>query len=177
MADITLDELLSRQAKMAELVAQLERTTNPEHVNRLVSQLTQLGRELDDLSRAFEEEQLRKAGPPPTGAFVVQLTPAQRERVRQKTGIDLEIAHISDTTGTLMEAMPTTPPERIEAAAVAEAERIRAERETAGRTRAEVEQLLSAVENSGGGEMKRTIERLRQDPTFLSGLLKKGDVP
>jgi len=166
-----MNELLTRQAKMAELVAELERTTNPEHVRRLTSELTVLGKELDALAHAFEAEQLRKAGPTPKGYFEVELTPAQQARVREKTGVLLTTVQVPDPSGTLTRAMPHTNPDQIEQLAVDQAERAGLEREVAGKARAEAEALLSAIEAGAGGDLKRHIERLRADPNFLDGLL------
>lgn len=171
--EITMEELLAQQRALVDRAAALVGEKDVDKIQALTAQLLEAGRALEAQARAFEEQELAKAGPPPRGAVEVVLTEAQRRRVRELTGVELTSVVLPDEMGLLNKAMPTTDPREIERWAIAEARRQAARRGADEVMRAELERALLDIEQQGTGEVQRELERLRADPNWLGGLLRK----
>src|SRR5579871_4170460 len=118
MAEITAAELMRRQQAMVDLMMRLPNERDAERV-------TAIAKQLEQLVKAFEKQELAKAGPPPRGSLEVVLTPAQRKRVFDETGYKMETLRVRDESGVLSQSMPHTDPKRIELLAIAEAKRLK----------------------------------------------------
>src|SRR5262252_8065978 len=94
--EITMDDLNRRQATMLALMEQLPNERDTERITQISRQLEQEARDLEQLARDYERQELAKAGPPPRGSLEVVLTPAQRKRVLDVTGVKMETVVIRD---------------------------------------------------------------------------------
>src|SRR5947207_1834683 len=99
---------------MLELFEQLHAAPDPRHAQALAVQLTREGATLEELAKRFEEQELAKAGPAPTGRVEIALTPGQRRRVKERTGVDLASIFLPDASGALTRNMPHADPAQIE---------------------------------------------------------------
>jgi hypothetical protein len=171
--EIKMEELLQKQRTMGEKAAKLVNEKDVDTIQRITAELEEEGRALEELARAFEKQELAKAGPPPKGKLEVVLTAGQRERVKKQTGVDMPSVIIADEAGVLSKAMPHTSPHDIEKMAIAEARKLASLRDADGQMRAAVEAALYEIEQSGYGEVLAELERLKADPNWLGGILHK----
>lgn len=171
--EIKMDELLAKQRAMSEKAQSLANEKDVEKIQRITGELEQEGRELEELARAFERQELAKAGPPPKGKLEVVLTPDQRARVKTLTGVDMQSVIIADEAGVLSKAMPYTRPRDIEQLAINEALKQASLHDADGKMRAVLDEALREIEASGYGEVLAELERLKADPNWLGGILHK----
>jgi len=171
--EITMDDLNRRQATMLALMEQLPNERDTERITQISRQLEQEARDLEQLARDYERQELAKAGPPPRGSLEVVLTPAQRKRVLDVTGVKMETVVIRDESGVLNQSMPRTDPRRIEQMAIAEALRRKSLSDGDGQMQQQVADLLADIEAQGTGEVREMLAELKKDPNFLGGLLNK----
>jgi len=171
--EITMDELLRKQRAMADKAQSLVNEKDVDRIQTLTAELERDGRELTELATAFERQELAKAGPPPKGELEVVLTPGQRERVKKVTGVDLSSVVVSDETGVLSKAMPHTDPRDIEILAINEARKLAALRDADGKMRAALHQAIAEIEQTGFGEVRTELDKLKADPNWMGGLLHK----
>ena len=97
--EITMDELLKKQRAMSEKAQALINERDVDKIQRMTGEMEEEGRALEELARAFEKQELAKAGPPPRGKLEVVLTPAQRARVKSLTGVDMASVVVADEAG------------------------------------------------------------------------------
>lgn len=171
--EISMDELMKKQR---EMVAKAERLSNEKDIDAiqgLTKELERDGQELETLAKAFEKQELAKAGPPPRGSLEVMLTADQRERVFKLTGVEVTSVIVNDEMGVLSKAMPSTDPRDIELLAIAQARRRKADRDADGKMRSAVDQALTDIEEQGTPEAREELARLRADPNWLGGLAQK----
>ena len=171
--EISMDELMQKQR---EMVAKAERLSNEKDIDAiqgLTKELERDGQELAVLAKAFEKQELAKAGPPPRGSLEVMLTADQRQRVLALTGVDVTSVIVNDEMGVLSKAMPSTDPRDIELLAIAQARRRKADRDADGKMRSAVDQALTDIEEQGTPEAREELARLRADPSWLGGLAQK----
>lgn len=171
--EIKMEDLLARQRAMGEKAQSLVNEKDVEKIQALTAELEQEGRELEKLAKEFERQELAKAGPPPRGKLEVVLTPAQRERVKKQTGVELASVVVPDEMGVLAKAMPNTTPREIEQLAMAEARRLASMTDADGKMRAAVAQAIADIEAQGLGETRDMLEKLKADPNWLGGILHK----
>ena len=169
--EIKMAELLEKQRSMSDKAQALINERDVDKIQRITAELEEEGRALETLARAFEKQELAKAGPPPRGKLEVVLTPAQRERVKKQTGVDMATVVVADEGGVLSKAMPYTSPQDIERLALAEARKLASLKNADGQMRAAVEQALLEIEQTGYGEVLQELERLKADPNWLGGIL------
>lgn len=166
-----MDELLRKQREMSGKALSLATEKDVEKIQRVTAELEEQGRDLEALARAFEKQELAKAGPPPKGKLEVVLTPPQRERVKTLTGVDMKSVIIADEAGVLAKAMPYTSPRDIEQLAINEARKLASMRDADGKMRAALDDALREIEQSGSGEVRQELEKLKADPNWLGGIL------
>jgi hypothetical protein len=171
--EITLDELLRKQAAMSEKAQALASERDVEKIQRVTAELEDDGRALEELARAFEQQELAKAGPPPRGQLEVVLTDEQRRRVKNLTGVEMTSVLVADEMGVLSKAMPMTHPRDIEQLALDEARKLASLRDADGKMRAALDDAIRQIEAAGYGEVQTELERLKADPTWLGGLLHR----
>jgi hypothetical protein len=171
--EITMDELLAKQRAMSDKAQSLAAEKDVEKIQRITEELAEEGRALEELARAFERQELAKAGPPPKGKLEVVLTADQRARVKNLTGVDMQSVVIADEAGVLSKAMPYTKPRDIEELAINEALKQASLKDADGKMRAALDDAIREIEASGYGEVLTELERLKADPNWLGGILHK----
>lgn len=168
-----MDDLMQKQREMVAKAQSLVTEKDVEKIQKVTAELEEEGRQLEALAKAFEKQELAKAGPPPRGQLEVVLTPGQRERVKQLTGVELASVVVSDEMGVLSKAMPSTDPRDIELLAIEEARKLAALRDADGKMRAAVDRAIADIEEQGMGEVRDLLETLKADPNWLGGILHK----
>ena len=155
MADLA--ELLRKQADAARFAAQMAEEKDPQRLQEMAEQLqvrcADLGRMAEGLARAVGAP----SGGPETR---VMLTPEQRQRVAEQTGVGIEMVTLRDTQARQWSTqMPSVDPREVEAAAAAQAAeaRLRAE------TRSQVERIVRELEKLDVPELAETIASLRRE--------------
>jgi hypothetical protein len=171
--EIALDELLAKQRAISERAQALASEKDVDKIQRITAELERDARELVELARDFEKQELAKAGPPPKGKLEVVLTKDQRERIKRITGVDMKSVFIADEAGVLSKAMPHTSPRDIEEIALAEARKLVGSGDADAIIKAELDRTVEAIEAGGYGEARAELDRLRADPNWMGGLLHK----
>jgi hypothetical protein len=171
--EIKMDELLQKQRTMGEKAARLVNEKDVDTIQRITAELEEEGRALEELARAFEKQELAKAGPPPRGKLEVVLTKDQRERVKKLTGVEMKSVIVADEAGVLSKAMPYTSQRDIEQLAINEARKQAVLKDADVKMRTALEDAIREIEASGYGEVLAELERLKADPNWLGGLLHK----
>lgn len=173
MADPTsLDDLMAKQKVMTDLAAQMVGEEDVERIQAIAAELQVHAAEL----QAMGESLAREAGKTSAQNWTqVQLTVEQRQRVKAKTGQDLELLRIPDPAGVASRTMPHTDPRIIEYYALREAERQKVAAEADAELKVTLRESLAEIEASGTPAVLEKLEELKQDPSFAGGLLKKLD--
>jgi len=171
--ELKMDDLMRKQEAMLKLMMQLPQERDTEKITAISQQLERDAKELEQLARDFEKQELAKAGPPPRGSLEVVLTPAQRKRVLDATGYKMETLTVRDESGVLSQSMPFTDPRRIELMAIAEARRLKMLGEGDAQMQQQVKDLIADIEAQGTGATKDMLDDLKRDPNWLGGLLQK----
>jgi hypothetical protein len=171
--EISMDQLLRKQREMSDKASSLAVEKDVEKIQRITAELEQEGRELEQLAKEFERQELAKAGPPPKGKLEVVLTKDQRERVKTLTGVDMASVFIADEAGVLSQAMPHTSLRAIELIAINEARKLASLRDADGKMRAALDDAIREIEAAGYGEVLTELERLKADPNWMGGILHK----
>ena len=157
MADLA--EILKTQAEAARLAAQMAEEKDPQRLQEMAGQVQERCAELERMAKALEA---RFAPPPGAGGpqTRVQLTPEQRARIAEQTGVGIEAVTLRDTADRAWSRqMPRVSPREIEAIAAKEAaaSRLKAEK------RKQVERIVRELEKLEVPELAETIAGLRRD--------------
>jgi hypothetical protein len=171
--EIKMDDLMGRQKAMLKKAQSLIEEKDTDRIREVTRELEQEGRELEQLAKDFERQELAKAGPPPRGSLEVMLTTKQRQHVQNMTGVDLASVTINDEMGVISKAMPSTLPGDILILAIEEARRRKAIKDADGKMKAAVDRAIKDIEEQGMAETKELLEKCKQDPNWLGGLYKK----
>lgn len=173
---ITADEIMKRQEALTARMQQLIAATAGggaaagERAVALAAEIHKEAQALESLARAFEAENAKAEVP--RGHIQVQLTPAQRQRIREELGVEMELLPLADSAGTMNQAMPMMTPDVIEELAMQEARRRKAAQGAAGQAQAQLGAAVAELERYP--HVKEKLDELRKDPGFLGGLLKRG---
>lgn len=177
MADeITLAQLDAKQKVLMALAEQLQTLAKGEgkgqQIAALAPRLEKEGKELDQMAKQFEAQQLAKQGPQVQVRAEVMLTYAQSLRIWKQTGVTIQSVRLRDEGGVMSRSMPTTDPQTIELWALQEAQRQQMELQAQTILRAQLEKLLADLESKSPALAGKVAE-LRADPKFGAGLLHK----
>ncbi len=171
--EIKMDDLMVRQKAMLQKAQSLINEKDTDKIREVTRELEQEGKELEQLAKDFERQELAKAGPPPRGSLEVMLTPKQRQHVQNLTGVDLPSVIINDEMGVISKAMPSTLPGDILILAIEEARRRKAIKDADGKMKAAVDRAIKDIEEQALPETKELLEKCKQDPNWLGGLYHK----
>jgi flagellar capping protein FliD len=170
--DISLDDLLRKQQEMSRLALEAQSAGSSARMQEIVAQLQALGSELEQLAAQLQAQSTAGTAAR-SGSTEVLLTPEQRSRVREATGIDLESIRIPDPTGISVHSMPLATPAQIEQRALQEAQRRQAAAAGEAAAQQQVAATLEIIDSQGTPALRQQLAELRQDPKFLGGLLQK----
>src|SRR5437660_6002197 len=162
MAD--LEEIERKQAEAARLAAELAEETDPQRVLAMANRIQERAAQLDQMARGL----MAALAPADAGGEEVRvlLTPEQRERIAEQTGVGVEMVTLRDSQSRMWsKEMPRVDPREIERLAAKQA----ADSKLAAETRKQVEATIQKLEALNVPELKETIENLRRDPTLGRG--------
>jgi hypothetical protein len=170
MADVTMDQMIQKANEMLKLANESSKELDAEKAKANAEKLLAMGRELEKMGADMETQTKARAK---VARVEVVLTPDQRKRIFQKHGIQMETLLIDDDAGAMSQTMPSTRLEYIEILAMREAENRKNAAEADRRVRAELDRAMQDIEAQGNAELSAQLDRLKEDPNFAGGLLKK----
>lgn len=162
MAD--LEEIERKQAEAARLAGELVEEKDPERVMAIAKGIQERAAELERMALGL----MAALAPADAGGEEVRvlLTPEQRERITEQTGVGVEMVTLRDSKSRMWsKEMPKVDPREIERLAAKQA----ADSKLAAETRKQVEAIIRKLEALDVPELKETIENLRRDPTLGRG--------
>jgi hypothetical protein len=159
-----LGDLQKKQAEMAKFAASMANEKDPERLLEMAAVLQQRGQELERMAKAMEAFYTPKTSTGPETR--VLLTPAQKERITNQTGVGLEEVILRDTPEMQWsKKMSKVDPRAIEKEAAKQAAQARLVIET----RNQVEKIVELLEQQDVPELAETIDELKRDPTLGRG--------
>jgi hypothetical protein len=167
---IDMGPFMQKAELIQKMMAEAAKESDPDKMKEWADRLSAEGRELERLGHELEQKTRTLRG---IARVTVVLTPDQKKRILEKTGIAMETLVMDDEAGAMGMAMPITRQEEIEKLAMDEAERRRIQAEAEKKTRAAAEQALADIEATGMSEALEQVAQLRRDPNFLGGVLHK----
>lgn len=158
-----LAELLQHQAETARAAERMAEEKDPQRLAEMAEDLQRRAHDLEKMARSIEAS----FAPAAEGEAVrVVLTPDQRTRIAEQTGVGIEAVTLHDTAAQRWSArMPQAQPREIEREAARQAARQRLISET----RTQVEKIIQQLEALEVPELAETIAALRRDPTLGRG--------
>ncbi len=155
MADLA--ELLEKQADAAGFATRMAEEKDPQRQKEMAEELQARCAELSQMARALEA----RFAPGATGTETrVALTPEQRARIAEQTGVGIEIVTLRDTADRpWSRQIARLEPREVEAMAANQAAASRLKMET----RRQVEQIVGELEKLEVPELAETIAALRRD--------------
>lgn len=172
MAEIKISELEAKQKQLVEMAEALMREPDGMKVAEMAPAVQKVGEELAELAAAFEQQQHAKYGINKRGMTEVVLTEHQRARVKRETGITLDSIRIPDEGGLTARMMEGTHPHFIEMKALEYARQQKIEAESNEIARVNLENQLEYLASLSPQHAEQ-VQKLRDDPNFAGGLLKK----
>lgn len=168
--DINMQPLVEKANTMVKLAAEAANESDPEKALANAEKLMAMGQEMEKMGDEMRAQLGAKRG---AAKVEVVLTPDQRKRILDKTGIAMETLIVDDQAGAMNKGMPSTLPEQIELLALKEAERRKHGAEADKIVRAELDRAMEDIEAQGNAELSEQLAKLKADPNFAGGLLKK----
>jgi hypothetical protein len=167
MADVTLDDMMKKMKQLELLMAEAAAESDPEKALILAQRLAAEGQALEAMGEKLREQ---TKAPGMAGTIEVVLTPDQKARVKEKTGVTLETIRIPDEVGALNQSMPVIRPSAIEPYAMAEAERRAAQAEADQMIRTQLGVAIAEIEAQENPELSDQLKTLLQDPKMAAAL-------
>jgi hypothetical protein len=169
MSDI--DELMKKQAEATAYALSMVDEKDPQKILEMAAEMQKKGAALEKMALAIEAAMLGDTAGGATGEeTTVALTPEQRARITEQTGVGMEVVTLRDSRDRAWsKEMPKANPEEIEK----EAARQAIETMMIIETRKEVEKIIKELEAANVPELKEKIEELKRDPTLGRGKKKK----
>jgi hypothetical protein len=168
--DIDMKPLVEKANSMVKMAADSANEMDPDKALANAQKLMAMGKELEKMADDMRAQAGKLRG---MARVEVVLTPDQRKRIFNKTGVSMETIIIDDQAGAMNLGMPTTRPEEIELLALQEAERRKHAAEADKVVRAELDRAIDDIEAQGNAELSEQLAKLKADPNFAGGLLKK----
>jgi hypothetical protein len=155
----TMDEVISKQERATKAAVALSKKTDPEELRAGAEKLKEM---TDDLEKACKRLQAEFGGATGHEERVV-LTPDQRERLAESTGVPMDMLVVQDRDGSFGRRMPTTDKATIERMAALQATAIA---EKKARTAA-IDKVIKQLEKLDVPELQPIIDSMRKDPTLV----------
>lgn len=177
--DISTDDIDREAAALRVLAEQFqdpENTRDPEQLNMLIDLTSESAANLEEMAMEFEAQELERLdaerpeaeGPSPN--VVVVLTPEQRVKVKEETGLDMETVVIEDADGLRAMTMPETTPPEIEAIAIAAAIKFKAMLDAHEAAAENLDQAIADIEENASPEMLELLDQVLEDPKVKEAL-------
>jgi hypothetical protein len=161
-----MDDLQKKQGDAAKLAQRMAKETDPEKMKEMAQELQNRTDSLRKMAMSIAGHYAPQGSSGPETR--VMLTPAQKERIAEQTGVGVEMVTLHDTPDAKWsKKMTTIEPREIERMAGLQA----AESRLISDTRTQVEKIIKILEKQNVPELQETIEQLKADPTL--GLKKK----
>ena len=168
MSDI--DELLKKQAEATAYALSMVEEKDPQKILEMAAEMQKKGAALEKMARSIEAAMMGDGGSATGGETTVALTPEQRARITEGTGVGMEVVTLRDSKDKAWsKEMPRVDPREIEK----EAARQAIETMMIIETRKQVENIIRQLEAVNVPELKETIEELKRDPTLGRARKKK----
>jgi hypothetical protein len=172
-----IDQVMAERDALQLMVDQLEKAEDYEQMEQMLGLIQAQAAQLEGVAAEYGADmQAQAAAYDATGVSVrgkteVLLTPEQRERVKEQTGVDMPSVILSDPVGAVAISMPETAPAIIEAEAIKVAEEFN--RMVAAQAAAweAIQEALEALEDVDNPDLQALIEKAKADPNFLAGVL------
>ncbi len=170
MANDTMDELTKRAKQLVERLNQISLEKDVEKQTAMAAELQRDALAFEELGNRYVQGEQKRLG---RGYVQVVLTPDQQKRIFAKTGVQMDLLVIEDQVGAVNQTMPLNPPTLIEKLALDEAERRRQAGIAETQIRGEIERVFADLERQQNSDINAQLERMKDDPNFLGGALKK----
>jgi tetrahydromethanopterin S-methyltransferase subunit B len=165
---MSLEDLQRKQANVAKSAMKMVDEKDPQALLEMAAQIQE---QCKDLEKAAKNLAAALAPQEPTGQEVrVTLTPDQKKRITEQTGVGVEVVTVYDTKKKMWSRdlpLGKIEPREIEKMAAQQA----AQSKLISETRAQVEKIVKQLKALNVPEISEQIEALEKDPTL--GLGKK----
>jgi K+-sensing histidine kinase KdpD len=179
---VTLSDIEKQKQTLLDISAEFANTRDPDQIAKITERLNAATEQLHALLNTLKaqcDQQVQEAlasgrALPRTDAVVeVVLTPEQRAQVKAETGADIETLTLPDPGGARSITMPYTDPDEILTLALASARQRQAEAAAHANAQAAAQAALADFQKDAPPEALALLEKAKEDPNFLGGLLKK----
>lgn len=186
MADkLTLEDIQKEQQTLVDISEEYQHTQDPDEIEAInqklaaaVAKLEGLLQELVDQTNAEMEAKYgtEAANYQPIDTVVeVELTSDQTGRIKEETGLEFETILLDDPRGLRSQMMPYASPEEIEALALAQARSLKGAADAEVEAAKAVTAALDDFEKDASPEAMALLEKAKEDPNFLAGMLQKDE--
>ena|SRR5438132_4644643 len=164
MAD--MESIQKKQAEAARSMMKIAEEKDPKAILEMAEALQKQVGDLQKMALAFAAAVTPQD--PEGQETMVKLTPDQKQRVTESTGVGIEVVTLRDTKKRVWSRelpLGRVAPREIEKAATKEAARLKLISET----RTQVEKIIKQLEALNVPELAEPIAELRKDPTLGHG--------
>jgi len=160
----SLEDLEKKQADTAKYAKKMLDEKDPQALLEMAAKMAEKSGELLKMAKSIEATLAPKENQGPEVRVV--LTPDQKARVAEATGVGVEVVVLHDTAKKpWSKEMPKIGPEVIERLAAQQA----AESKLVSETRKEVEKVIKKLKSLNVPEIADAIAELERDPTLVRG--------
>ncbi len=167
MADPTMEELKQKANDLVKRVNQIANETDPEKFIAMAKQIEAEAKAFEALGAAYVGAHTPKPQPMTT----VVLTPDQRKRILDETGIAMETIELPDDGAITSKLMPETRKQQVTIWALEEARRRKAANQSNAKAMEAITAAIADLEAVGNPDLMALLEANKQNPNFLGGLL------
>jgi len=163
-----LEDIQKKQANAAKAAQKMVEEKDPQRILEMAEQLQKQVGELEKMALAFAAAMTPQDSEGPE--TMVKLTPDQKQRVTESTGVGIEVVTLHDSKKRVWSrelSLGKVEPREIEKEATKEAARLR----LISDTKTQVEKIIKQLEALNVPELAEPIAQMRKDPTM--GLGKK----
>jgi len=171
MAEVTIDELKTKAAALKKRIEAISNEADPEKFQAIAKEIEAEAKAFEALGNRYVAEQRARA--PVTPIATIVLTADQRKKILAETGVAMETLELPDDGLITSLTMPTSTRERITALAIEEAKRRKSKGEAEKKALEQINAAIADLEAVGNPELMALLEKNKENPNFLGGLLHK----
>ncbi|OIP36242.1 MAG: hypothetical protein AUK47_15505 [Deltaproteobacteria bacterium CG2_30_63_29] len=182
MAGPGVEDVKEEQKALQLMIEELNKTSDPEQFNQILAMIEAQAAKLKATAVAAGDAIVASVGGTeglaspllegPRPKVEVLLTPEQRQKVFDETGVNMESVLIKDDTGARTSTMRQTTPPEIEFQAIEQAHEFNRMVEAQKTISQDVADAMAGLEDSDDPRLVEALERAKADPNFLAGLNK-----